>query len=83
MSYNRKQFDKQKLKKLASKCSSWIGGGSYYDERKGRYIRYYKSRGRRSLYATYKRIARKKSRLRLKKHDVYTKKAEDLWWKVW
>ena len=82
MSYNRKQFDKQKLKKLAEKCSDWAGG-SYYDKRKGRYIRYYKSTGRNSIYATYKRIARKKSRLYLKKHDTYTKKAEDLWWKVW
>lgn len=61
MSYNRKQFDKQKLKKLAKKTASWYGGGAYYDKRKCRYIRTYKSNGKHSMYAYYKRYARKKT----------------------
>jgi hypothetical protein len=78
MSYSRKQFDKQKLEKLSTKCSGWCGG-SYYSERKGRYIRFWKSQGKNSIYATFKRIARKKQRLYAKKYGYYTKKADDLW----
>ena len=82
MNYKSKQFEKRKLKKLAEE-SPWWSGGSYYNERKGRYIRYWKSTGKNSLWATCKKYARKKARLYLKKYGVYTKKADDLWWNVW
>jgi len=82
MSYSRKQFDNHKLKKLA-KESTWWSGGSYYNERKGRYIRYWKSTGKNSYWAVCKRIARRKARLFLKRHDYYIKQADDLWWNVW
>lgn len=82
MSYNRKQFDKKKLKKLANECASWCGG-SYYCERKDRYIRIWKSSGKKSFWAQAKRTARRRTRLYLKKYNVYTKKADDLWWNVW
>jgi len=83
MSYSRKQFDKKKLKKLAEENSAWSGGGSYYSERKGRYIRFWKSHGKNSIYAIYKKRARKKARKYLAKNGFWTKKADDLWWNVW
>ena len=83
MSYNRKQFDKQKLRKLAEITSHHYGRGAYYDRRKGRFIRIYKSNGRNSRYAKYKRLARKKSRSYDKKYGFYSKNAEDLIWDMW
>ena len=82
MSYNRKQFDKRKLKKLASKCSGWCGG-SYYNERKGCYIRFWKSQGKNSIYAFFKRESRRKARRYFKKYGFWSKKSDDLWWNVW
>ena len=83
MSYNRKQFDKKKLKKLAKECAGWCGG-SYYSERKGRYIRFWKSRRKNSFWATEKRYGRRIYRRRANKVDYkLAKKAYDLWWNVW
>lgn len=82
MSYNRKQFDKKKLKKLADEHANWFGG-SYYNEDKKRYVHIWKSGGKKSFWAVCKRIARRKARLFLKRHDYYSKQADDLWWNVW
>ena len=82
MSYSRKQFEKRKLKKLSQECAGWCGG-SYYNKDKKRYIRFWKSQGKNSIYAILKRAARKKSRLYAKKNDFYTKNADDLKWNVW
>ena len=79
MSYNRKQFDKQKLKKLADECSGWCGG-CYYSTYRNRYIRFWKSRGRTSNYALYKKFARRKCRRYAKKFDFYSKKFDDPRW---
>jgi hypothetical protein len=81
-SHFRKKYERKKLKKLAEKGANWCGG-SYYDEDKKRYIRFWKSSGKKSLWATAKRTARKRIRLYLKRHNIYTKKADDLWWNVW
>lgn len=40
MSYKRKQKEKQKLEKLYKNTKNSYGAGAWYDERKGRYIRY-------------------------------------------
>ena len=82
MSYSRKQFDKKKLKKLAEECCGWIAG-SYYNKRKGCYIRFWKSRGKRSMYAIYKRAARRKCRRYAKKVNFYSKKFDDPRWYAW
>jgi len=79
MSHNRKQFDKKKLKKLAEECS-W-SGGSYYNERKGRYVRIWKSDLR--LYRDEKKYSRRVLRRFLKKNGYTTKKVYDLFWNVW
>lgn len=82
MGYDRKRFDNKKLKKLIAERANWFGGG-YYDEKTGHYVRIWKSNGKRSFWAYAKKLARKRIRLYLKKYDVYTKKADDLWWNVW
>ena len=81
-SYFRKRHEKRKLKKLASECAGWCGG-SYYDKNQGRYVRFWKSNGRKSLWAISKRFARRRNRLYAKKYGVVTKNADDLWWNVW
>ena len=82
MSYNRKQYDKIKLKKISEETLNSWPAGSDYDEDKGCYVRLYKSKRKTSVYAVYKKVARQKSRLYAKQNNVYTKKAYDLWWNV-
>ena len=82
MSYNRKQFDKQKLKKLAKECCGFIAG-SYFSVSKQRYIRFWKSRGRSSRYTFYKRYYHKRIRKAVLKNGFYNKKEFDLIWTCW
>lgn len=55
MSYFRKQYDKEKLKKISEETLNSWPAGSYYDEDKGCYVRLYKSKRRTSWYATCKK----------------------------
>lgn len=82
MNYASKAKENAKLKKLAEESYGYTGG-SYYNVDKKRYIRVWKSAGRKSLWAVCKRVARKKARLFLKKNGFYSKNADDLWWNVW
>ena len=83
MSYSRKQFDKQKLKKLAKdSCNGWKGG-AWYSEYRGHYVRWWKSRGRNSNYAQYKRYYHKRMRHFANKNGWYSKKEFDLIWTCW
>jgi len=82
MNYASKAKENAKLKKLAEESRGW-SGGSYYDADKKRYVRIWKSGGRNSIWATFKRVARKKARLYMKKNGFYNKNADDLWWNVW
>lgn len=77
MSYFRKQYDKEKLKKLSSIPSR--GGGSYFNETKGCYVRYYMD----FAWARYcKKQSKKCIRRYMKRNNIYTKKAYDLWWNI-
>ena len=80
MSYKRKQEDKRRLKHLLENCSGAYPPPVWYNERKGRLIRIWKSKGKRSQYKWCKKLASKEIRRYLKLHGVYTKKASDLWW---
>ncbi len=83
MSWGRKQFDKQKLKRLAHESRNGIFGGCWYDESKHYYSRIYKSKGRNSNYAFYKRYYHKRMRRFVNKHGWYSKKEYDLMWRCW
>ena len=82
MSYSRKQFDKQKLKKLAKECCGFIAG-SYFSKSKQCYIRFWKSRGRTSRYSFYKKYYHKHMRRFANKNYWYSKKEFDLIWYCW
>ena len=60
MRYGSKVQQKKRLKKLSEESFPVFGqGGAYYDEDKGRYVRYYGTPGRKK---TLKKISRKKIR---------------------
>ena len=79
MSYQRKQEDQRRLKKLSKKFGEYFPSGTYYDEAKGRYIRFYRGRN----YTVEKRIARRQNRRFVKRNGYYNKNHYDLWWIVY
>lgn len=79
----RKLEDKERLKKLSENSSDGYPKPVYYDTRKGRYIRLWKSEGKRSVYAYFKKRSRKDIRRRSKEFNFYDKRLSELWWKVW
>ena len=86
MSYQRKQEDQRRLKKLLNNCSGGYPTPVYEDNKpnKPAYLRrFWKSEGKKSSWAWHKKHARKMSRLYFKKHDCYTKKVYDPMWMNW
>ena len=81
MSYNRKREEKRRLKHLHENCDKGWPMPVYWNEKRGCWKRYWKASS--GSYAMHKKRSRKKCRLYLKKHDVYTKKAYDLWWSAY
>ena len=79
----RKEEDKRRLKKLCENSSKGYPQPAYYDDRKGRYIRFWKSDGAASAWAIVKRISRRRIRCRSKRVGYYNKKLDDLWWNFW
>lgn len=81
MSYQRKQKDKHKLRKLFNETNNSSFAGAYFSENKNRLIRY-------SVNNTWhKTHARRVTRRRLKRdpyfrHNSY-KKIYDYIWEVW
>ncbi len=83
MGYNRKQFDKKKLKKLAhDSCNGWKGG-AWYDRSKTCYRRYWKSHGHTSRYTFYKKYYHKRMRRFANKYHWHSKKEFDIIWYCW
>ena len=79
----RKIEDKERLKKLSENIGDGYPQPVYYDKDKGRYVRLWKSEGKRSNYAYFKRRCRKDIRRRAKSLGYYHKKLSELWWKVY
>lgn len=83
MDWQSKQIEKRKLEKLYNATKhSCTGGGAFFHEGKGRYIRYYTSG--KSKYTKYlKRLSNKKVRhssLALANSEY--KKIFDYWWSL-
>ena len=81
MSYQRKQEEKRRLKKLYDKSKFLYGMGAYWDEDKNRFIRYSCHNRLTKLYC--RRITRK----RLKNNyncysDCLYKRLYDYWWEI-
>lgn len=86
MSYNRKQEDKKRLKKMIEDGAGWWPCGAYESQKpnKPKYFkRYWKSRGKNSAWAWHKKQSHRTYRRFVKQNDFYSKKAYDLWWNVW
>ena len=86
MSYQRKQEDKRRMKKVTMEVTGGWPAGAYYTEREGQnhYLkRCWKSEGKNSHWAKAKKYSHKVYRRFVKKNDFYSKKAYDLWWIVW
>ena len=79
----RKLEDKERLKKLSENSGGGYPMPVYYDKDKGRYVRLWKSEGKRSVYAFFKRRCRKDVRRKSKNLGYYDKKLSELWWKVY
>lgn len=81
MSYRRSKERNRRLKKLYEETKHSYGSGAWYDEEKGRYIRYYPSSS--TGYTKYlRRISNRKIR-RMKEMSLkgcQYKKAFDYWW---
>ena len=81
MSYQRKREENRRLKKLYEETKNAYGAGAWYDERKGRYIRY-------SCHSEWlKTHCRRMTRRRMKnKTGRYSgcayKKFYDYWWEL-
>ena len=81
MSYHRKQEENRRLKKIYDKTKTWYGTGVYYDEDKGRFIRY-------SCHDKWTKVyCRRITRRRLKKEEGFCKgckykKLYDYWWEI-
>ncbi len=46
MSHRRSRETRRRFKKLADATSKWFGSEAYYDEDRGRYVRYYARAGK-------------------------------------
>ena len=68
MSHKRAQEDKRRLKKLCDETVNHYAHGAYYNERKGRFIRFSPSDGS-DITTYYKRRANKKLRGELLNDD--------------
>lgn len=79
----RKLEDEERLKKLAENSGGGYPMPVYYNEHKGRYIRLWKSEGKRSAWAIIKRVSRRRIRCRSNRLGYYSKKLDDLWWNFW
>jgi hypothetical protein len=82
MSYKAARERNRRLKKLGKKTENSYGAGAWYNEKKGRYIKY--SCHRKSL----KEQCRRTTRRRMKNMDDliarggYYKKIFDYWWEL-
>lgn len=81
MGYRRSQERNRRLKKLYNETKNSYGAGAWYDEEKGRYIKY--SCGGRKYKKYLKKISSKKAR-KYKgdmRHCDY-KRTFDYWWEL-
>ena len=81
MSWRRASEDKRRMKKIYRQTRYSIAGGVYFSEKKGRYVRYYKSDYR---HADYFRCLTNRTVRRTK--DVasggYYRRLFDYWWNL-
>lgn len=82
--YYRKREEKRRLKNLSENSNPGYPQPCYYDEKKHRIIRLWKSDGRKSAWKWHKKQYHKKYR-RLSKNADYkvSKNVYDLWWNMW
>lgn len=85
MGFKRKEFENRKLERLSQKtlAHTCVGGGSYYNGRKCRYVRVWKSNGRKSCWAKAKKRSHKVYRIFIRENDFYSPKSYDIYWEVW
>lgn len=77
--YYRNRENQRRWKKISERTVRLCPAGSYYDEEKKCYVRYYKGK-----YYTYcKRVSNRKIRHMIKRGKHYSKKLYDLWWNVY
>ena len=82
MGHNRSVEEQRRLKKLYMDTRTTYRGGAYYDDSKGRYVRWYNSRTP-GYTKMIRRWANKKVRRMFDNlsHGLY-KRAFDYWWKL-
>ena len=82
MSYRRVAEDRRRLIRLAGETESRWGCGAYFCDRKGRYIRYYRSNANGA--SQYHR--RQSNRRVRRKGDIYQRgqyrRVYDYWWNL-
>lgn len=82
MSYSKSEKNKKKLKKLAEETYNTCPTGAFYDEKKKRYIRYY--RGNKWLKVHCRRMTRRKLKNTVVIYDKSQyKKLYDYWWELY
>ena len=84
MSYQRKQEEKKRYRKLVKQDPGYPQPVFYtYYRSNPHWKRYWKSQGRTSAWAWNKKYARRKARLMAKRTDIYTNKVADPWYMTW
>ena len=84
MSYQRKQEDNRRLKKLFDETQNSYGNGAYFDRRKKRIIKCSFSNG-----STYPKYLKRQSNKKIRKIKHYLikrgdyKKLYDYWWMLY
>lgn len=82
MSHRRSHENRRRLKKLATATSKCFGGGAWYDEDKGRYIRYY-ARGGNGYTKWLRTVAnRRVRRAKNVPQGGGYRRVYDYWWEV-
>ena len=81
MSWKRSRETRKRYKRLHEETMHHYGAGVWYDEEKGRYIRYYQPR-RAKWIKKYCNRAVRRYKGRLTNKGTYRKVAE-FWWMMW
>jgi len=83
MSYKRKAEDNRRLRKLHQKTANSFLSGVYFDEQKGRLVRFSASR-KKALPRYLKRRSNKSvRRTHGRMHHGEYRKQYDYWWNLW
>ena len=81
MGYKRSQETKKRYKRLYDETIRHYGAGVWYDEKKGRYIRYWQPRRAKFVKRKCNRAVRRyKETLNTK--GAY-RKVSEYWWDIW